>query len=107
MFKNAFVRPLYITAGFLCLCLLVISRQQAAQQNPISGQSPQNQQEPKPTPTPTPPPSGNLSSTQQIRDQDDPNKGINIRTEVVSLTVTVTDPYNRLVTGLDKQHFEI
>ncbi|MCW5966873.1 MAG: VWA domain-containing protein [Blastocatellales bacterium] len=29
------------------------------------------------------------------------------RTEVVTLTVTVTDPYNRLVTGLDKQHFEV
>jgi Ca-activated chloride channel homolog len=27
------------------------------------------------------------------------------RTEVVTLTVTVTDPYNRLVTGLDKQNF--
>jgi Ca-activated chloride channel family protein len=29
------------------------------------------------------------------------------RTEIVTLTVTVTDPYNRLVTGLDKQHFEV
>jgi len=28
-------------------------------------------------------------------------------TEVVTLTVTVTDPYNRLVTGLDRQHFEV
>lgn len=29
------------------------------------------------------------------------------RTDLVSLTVTVTDPYNRLVTGLEKKHFEI
>lgn len=29
------------------------------------------------------------------------------RTEVVTLTVTVTDPYNRLVTGLDKQNFVV
>src|SRR5262249_1554682 len=107
MFKNAFFRPLYVTAGFLFLCMLVISRHPAAQQNRISGQSSQNQQEPKPTP----PTNSKISPTQQIRsqfgDQNDQDKGIIIPTEVVSLTVTVTDPYNRLVTGLDKQHFEI
>lgn len=32
---------------------------------------------------------------------------IKVPTEVVTLMVTVTDPYNRLVTGLDKQHFEV
>ena len=30
-----------------------------------------------------------------------------IHTEVVTMSVTVTDPYNRLVTGLDRQHFEV
>jgi len=29
------------------------------------------------------------------------------RTDVVTLSVTVTDPFNRLVTGLDRHHFEI
>ncbi len=29
------------------------------------------------------------------------------RTEVVTLTITVTDPYDRLVTGLDREHFEV
>lgn len=37
--------------------------------------------------------------------QDNPS--IKFKTEVVTLSVTVTDPYNRLVTGLDRQHFEV
>lgn len=32
---------------------------------------------------------------------------IKLPTEVVTLTVTVTDPYNRLVTGLERHHFEV
>jgi hypothetical protein len=43
------------------------------------------------------------ASDQQERSGDD----VVIRedTELVTLTVSVTDPYNRLVAGLDKQHF--
>lgn len=37
--------------------------------------------------------------------RDEP--ALKIPTEVVTLSVTVTDQYNRLVTGLDKQHFEV
>jgi Ca-activated chloride channel homolog len=37
--------------------------------------------------------------------KDDPVS--KITTEVVTLSVTVTDQYNRLVTGLDKGHFEV
>jgi Ca-activated chloride channel family protein len=43
------------------------------------------------------PPSGNQGDQERIRDF----------TDLVSLPVTVTDAYNRLVTGLDRQHFEI
>lgn len=32
---------------------------------------------------------------------------LKLPTEVVTVTVTVTDSYNRLVTGLDQQHFEV
>ncbi len=32
---------------------------------------------------------------------------IKLDTELVTLTITVTDPYSRLVTGLDRQHFEV
>lgn len=42
----------------------------------------------------------------QRRNADEQDK-IKVRTETVTLMVTVTDPYNRLVTGLDKQNFEI
>ncbi|HWQ33817.1 MAG TPA: VWA domain-containing protein [Blastocatellia bacterium] len=38
---------------------------------------------------------------------DDDGKRVIVQTETVNLMVTVTDPYNRLVTGLDKQNFEV
>jgi Ca-activated chloride channel family protein len=47
---------------------------------------------------------------QQIRSQfgdQDGQERIIERTDLVSLPVTVTDAYNRLVTGLDKHHFEV
>lgn len=43
----------------------------------------------------------------QRRNPDDDQAGVRVRTETVTLMVTVTDPYNRLVTGLDKQNFEV
>jgi Ca-activated chloride channel homolog len=89
-----------------------VQTQQAAQQDPVQRQAPQTQpaqQEPKPAP----PPNGRLTPDQQIRSQlgdnqtQDKQGPIKIGTDLVSLTVTVTDPYNRLVTGLDQKHFEI
>jgi Ca-activated chloride channel homolog len=62
------------------------------------GQSAEQKQETKPTPTPQNPPRPTGNDTPTI---------ISERTDLVSLTVTVTDPYNRLVTGLEKKHFEI
>jgi Ca-activated chloride channel homolog len=75
----------------------------------------EQKQESKTTPTPPAPPAppapGKQSPMQQVRSQlgDQGNKDgqIIIPTELVSLPVTVTDAYNRLVTGLDRQHFEI
>src|SRR5262249_61357307 len=59
----------------------------------------------------TPRATGKQAPLQQIRSQlSDPGSQddrIKIPTELVSLPVTVTDAYNRLVTGLDKQHFEV
>src|SRR5262245_8062008 len=61
--------------------------------------------------TPTPPAPGNQSPIQQVRSQlggqGNQDDQIKIPTELVSLPVTVTDAYNRLVTGLDRQHFEV
>jgi Ca-activated chloride channel family protein len=60
--------------------------------------------EPKPATTP------GQTPDQQQKKPDEIKEGqtiIKLPTEVVTLTVTVTDPYNRLVTGLDRQNFEI
>jgi Ca-activated chloride channel family protein len=52
-------------------------------------------------PTPAP------ATTTQQRVEGRADERIRLDTDIVTLTVTVTDPYNRLVTGLDRQHFEI
>lgn len=106
MFDHTFSRPLLLTAFLLILCLASVS----ARQDPPSATNNQsaNQPEAKRTPTsqtqdpatiqrPGRPPLGTGSQDERVV----------IGTELVSLTVTVTDPYNRLVTGLDKQHFEV
>jgi Ca-activated chloride channel homolog len=84
-------------------------KKEVQQQTPPAGQS-SDQKESKPAPadakqTPS-------SASQQIQRQlsdkaGQDEKSIIIDTELVSFTVTVTDPNARLVTGLDKQHFEI
>jgi Ca-activated chloride channel family protein len=104
MVKNNFSRSLYVTAGLLFLLSFAVRTHHAAQQNPTAGQNPQ---EAKPTPMPA----GKLTPGQQVRsqfaDQDGQDGPVRLGTDLVSFTVTVTDPYDRLVTGLDKQHFEV
>ncbi|MBL8170071.1 MAG: VWA domain-containing protein [Acidobacteria bacterium] len=96
MFKRSFARPLAFAGSFLFLCLVAVS----AQQDPPA--KPTGQQETKPTISPRAP------SSQNNRPNEIDQSGREvISTELVSLTITVIDPYNRLVTGLDKQHFEV
>jgi Ca-activated chloride channel family protein len=115
MCKNKLFSPSIIIAFALFLCFTAIRVQQAAQQDPQStqaadksttSQSPPQKQEP----TPAPAAPGKQSPLQQIRsqisDQGEQDR-VRIGTDLVSLPVTVTDAYNRLVTGLNKQHFEI
>src|SRR5215475_4476809 len=83
-----------------------------------SGGAAQEQKPGGATPTPkpqspqsaTPPATGKQSPMQQLRsqlsDQGEQDR-LRIGTELVSVPVTVTDAYNRLVTGLDRQHFEV
>lgn len=105
MTRNSFSRPLVLTFSFLLLCLAAVS----AKQNPPSGTEGQQGQETKASPsattqTPQQPP----SQTPRPSIGDSQGQIVEkIPTELVSLTVTVTDPYNRLVTGLDKHNFEI
>ncbi|MDX2030985.1 MAG: VWA domain-containing protein [Blastocatellia bacterium] len=104
MFKNQISRPVVFLSLLLFVCLVAAGVQQAAQQDPVKP-APAGQ-EPKPTPKGT----EKQTPIQQIRSQvgdGGQDEQIKIGTDLVSLTVTVTDPYNRLVTGLDKQHFEI
>lgn len=56
-----------------------------------------NAQQPQPTPTQTP------TQTQK----DDPDRPITIKTDVVTMNVTVTDLYGRYVSGLSKNAFTI
>jgi Ca-activated chloride channel homolog len=62
-------------------------------------------QQPDQTTSQTPSPTSGQQSGQKPSSDDHPV--IHLDTELVTLSVTVTDPYNRLVTGLDKQHFEV
>lgn len=90
MSRNSFSRSTFIALSFVLLCLAAVSAQQNPQQ---AGDNKQGQQ-PRPTLTPR-------------DDSQKPFQEAPISTELVSLTVSVTDPYSRLVTGLDKHHFEV
>src|SRR5215813_1728269 len=76
------------------------------------GVAQEQKQESKTTSTPPTPPAPEKQSppqpsrpqTSKQGDQDPP---FIEKTDLVSLPVTVTDAYNRLVTGLDRQHFEV
>jgi Ca-activated chloride channel family protein len=83
---------------FLLLCLSAISFY--ANQDPAKPESSPTQTPPA-TQQPEPP------RQSQSRPPSDQVPVVKERTEVVTLTVTVTDPYNRLVTGLDKQNFVV
>ena len=103
MSKNSFSRSIVLALSFLLLCLAAVSAQQNPQQTGDNKQAQetksatqaQGQQDPqRPTLAPK-------------QDSQKPFQEGPISTELVSLTITVTDPYSRLVTGLDKQHFEV
>src|SRR5215813_2794230 len=76
------------------------------------GVAQEQKQESKTTSTPPTPPAPEKQSppqpsrpqTSKQGDQDPP---FIEKTDLVSLPVTVTDAYNRLLTGLDRQHFEV
>src|SRR6478672_7552158 len=53
------------------------------------------------TPTPTPNPSA--SATPEVVT----GNGIRVKTDLVTLTLTVTDPFNRYVSGLTKKAFTV
>src|SRR5437870_9303519 len=91
--------PHALLAGVL-LCLSVGAAY--TQQDPPPSQK-KSEQQTKPDTKPKIDDQSQAASQEQQRKED--NKPlIKENTEVVTVTVTVTDSYNRLVTGLDRQH---
>ncbi len=72
--------------SFLCICLafVCVASPGATAQQPASGAAP--------------------PQTPEKATQDE---GTRLKADVVTVNVTVSDPYGRFVTGLDKTHFEV
>lgn len=106
MSKNSFSRLTVLAFSLVLLCLAAVS----AQQNPQQAGDKQGQ-EAKTLPQTTTQSQGQQNPQRPtLSPKEDNKKDFQdgpIVTEVVSLTVTVTDPYSRLVTGLNKQNFEV
>ncbi len=99
MLRERYQQQPIITLALLILSLVAFHAQKSAAQSSQQGQVDKNSSIPKQEQQPStrPQPKFDIQS-------DGPVK---LNTELVTLTVTVTDPYNRLVTGLDRQHFEV
>lgn len=103
MYKNRFSRPQRLALAIAILSLVSALAQhgimEAAQQDDAarSTQEKETKQEgQKP------------GSTRKLPLPATPGEApVRLDTDLVTLTVTVTDPYNRLVTGLDRQHFQV
>jgi Ca-activated chloride channel family protein len=96
MFKYSFFRPLLaiaVSIGLLFYCLVTVDARRGQQQNPDK--------------EPPVKPAAEQKTDKKPAPKSELPTDIRLDTDVVTFTVTVTDPYNRLVTGLDKQHFEV
>ena len=100
MFKSTLFRLPMIVFSFLFLCFVAVQArhgvqnpQQSADQKSNDKSSASSQKEEQQS----------LSGQERVKNDE----RIKLDTDLVTLTVTVTDPYNRLVTGLDRQHFEV
>jgi Ca-activated chloride channel family protein len=114
MFKKIFspVMIVFLLSLFSVAGTAQQEQKENQQQGSPGNRSSDQKQETKPAPAETKqtPSSPTNQIQRQLSDragQDDKDKPIIIDTELVSFTVTVTDPNARLVTGLTKQHFEI
>jgi Ca-activated chloride channel homolog len=99
MFREVYKRPPIFTLALLILSLVAFYAQKSAAQSSQQEQADKNSSASKQEQQPSIRPQPKLDNQ-----SDGPLK---LSTDLVTLTVTVTDPYNRLVTGLDRQHFEV
>jgi Ca-activated chloride channel family protein len=86
--KVLFSRRIIFSVSLSALALLCVCLPLAAQNDPLL--------KPSTAPSPTPPPATMTDDTTVL-----------IKTDEVNFTVTVTDPYNRYVSGLSQKHFRI
>jgi len=102
-------------ASFLpvCIILLLVSIPTVAQEPPVADDSAQAQGDGKPKEEPK-----DLSAASTAKPKDDvkrdtpgfglkPSTGLHMDVDLALINVTVTDPYNRLVTGLDPDNFRV
>lgn len=96
MLSKVYCRALVRALPLLCLFTISFyANQDPAKPEAAPPQNPPVTQQPEP------------AKQEQRPSSQDQVPVVKERTEVVTLTVTVTDPYNRLVTGLDKQNFVV
>ena len=96
MLKNAFSRFVFCLGLLLCVAGIYAQQSTPATQPPTSPKKPDEV-----APSQQPPSQPAIRQSQNVPTVKAPP------TDVVTLSVTVTDPYSRLVTGLDRQHFEV
>ncbi len=96
MLKNAFSRLVFCFGLLLCVVGIF------AQQNSTPPQPQATLKKSDEVGAPQQP-----TKPQPEKQENGDGKKLIINTEVVTLSVTVTDPYSRLVTGLDSRHFEV
>jgi Ca-activated chloride channel family protein len=95
----------------LVLCLIFTCAALAVALRPSHAQQKQATETAKPVPTPSPdaspllPPQSQSSQSAPSSIQTD--EAIVVNTDLITLTVTVTDQYGRYVSGLTKKHFAI
>lgn len=106
--KNKFACAFLITLLVVVLSQLLTA---SAQQNPGNpNQSPALEPAKAKTgdvPTPVKTSAGEKSTRPDDTKLQKPKDGTILTTDVVSVTVSVTDSYQRFVTGLNKEHFEV
>ncbi len=73
---------------------------------PANSLSQENTQQQKPTDSVTAAETKD-DTAKQVQNKDKRDGMVQIGTNLVSMTISVTDPYGRFVTGLSKEHFEI
>ena len=98
MLKTVFSRSVF--CALLWLCVVGIFAQQKQPDKPAP-KPPEQQPVAKPVPQ--------AEKKEEFQQSKQQSQGpiVKVPTDVVTMSVTVTDPYNRLVTGLDRQHFEV